>query len=149
MFRLFFVEKLTFTSIAFVHFKVKEMDNMFKVWINQTIWIYFNEYIIPNRAIRRIFCLEMFQKFMETSTVCTYLTETPSDQTRKLSNDHKSLAHFGIVFEVGKAVISVPFEFYKSFIRKKSFIYLPFWYQTQIFYLYHETLQNSDSKHEM
>ena len=48
---------------------------------------------------------------METLTVCTYLTETPADQTRELSSDHKSQAQLAIVIEVGKAVISVPFEF--------------------------------------
>ena len=48
---------------------------------------------------------------METLTVCTYLTETPADQTRELSSDHKSQAQLAIVIEVGKAVISVPFGF--------------------------------------
>ena len=44
---------------------------------------------------------------METLTVCTYLTETPADQTRELSNDQKSRLQFGIGIEVGKAVISI------------------------------------------
>ena len=43
-----------------------------------------------------------------------------TDHTRELSNDHKSWARFGIVIEVGKAVITVHFEFYKFLIRKKN-----------------------------
>ena len=50
---------------------------------------------------------------METLTVCTYLTETPADQTRELSSDHKSRAHVDIVIELGKAAISTRFKFYK------------------------------------
>ena len=69
---------------------------------------------------------------METLTVCTYLTETPADQTRELSSDHKSRAQLVIVIEVGKAVISVPFQFYKFLIRKKN-IYLSFWKISKIF----------------
>ena len=46
---------------------------------------------------------------METLTVCTYLTETPADQTRELSSDHKSRAQLAIAIEVGKAVIFVSF----------------------------------------
>ena len=47
---------------------------------------------------------------METLNVCTYLTETPADQTRELSSDHKSRAQLAIVIEVGKAAISSSFK---------------------------------------
>ena len=57
---------------------------------------------------------------METLTACTYLTETPADQTRELSSDHKSQAQLAIVIEVGKAVISVPFEFQIVSQKKKN-----------------------------
>ena len=61
---------------------------------------------------------------METSTVCTNLTETPTDTTRELSNDQKSLAQFGISIEVGKAVISTQvLKVYKKnlvFVFKKK-----------------------------
>ena len=63
---------------------------------------------------------------METSTVCTNLMETLTDQTRELPNDQKSRVQFGIVIEVGKAVISVPFAFLHFVAQKKIFIYLPF-----------------------
>ena len=48
---------------------------------------------------------------METSTVCTNLTETPTNTTRELSIDQKSCLQFGIGSEVGKAVIFVSFTF--------------------------------------
>ena len=64
--------------------------------------------------------LENGQKLMQTLCVYIHLTETPTDHTRELSSDHKSRARFGIVIEVDKAVISVPFEFYKFLIRKKN-----------------------------
>ena len=60
-------------------------------------------------------------RIMETSTVCTHLTETPADQPRKLPNEQKSLAQFGIDIEVGKAVVSVPFEFYKLLVKKNIY----------------------------
>ena len=59
---------------------------------------------------------------MKTSTVCRYLTETSTDQTRELSNDQKSRLQSGIGIEVGKAVIFVSFTFYRLLKRKKIFI---------------------------
>ena len=72
---------------------------------------------------------------METLTVCTYLTETPTDQTRELSSDHKSRAQLAIVIEVGKAVISVPFAFLWIVIQKKYLFIFHFdlLYQPEIF----------------
>ena len=55
---------------------------------------------------------------METLTVCTHSTETPTDQPRELPNYQRYLAQFGIVIEVGKAVISVPFGF--QFVSQKK-----------------------------
>ena len=53
---------------------------------------------------------------MATSSVCTYHTETLTDQTRELSNDQISRPHFGITIEVGKAVNFVSFTFNKFLI---------------------------------
>ena len=59
---------------------------------------------------------------MEPSTVYSKLTETPADQTRELSKDQKSWVQSGIVIEVGKAVISVPFAFL-HFVDKKKYLF--------------------------
>ena len=53
--------------------------------------------------------LENDQKLMQTLSVDIHLTETPTDYTRELSNDHKSRAQLGIINEVGKAVCPLNF----------------------------------------
>ena len=59
---------------------------------------------------------------METSTVCTILTETPTNTTRELSNDQKYRPQFGTVIKVGKAVIFVSFTFYRL-LRRKTYLF--------------------------
>ena len=122
------VKKTTITSTAFEHFiliKVikYEVIGQFKGITAQILspTVHFNDILSKNEP-----------NVMETSTVCTILTETPTNTTRELSNDQKYRPQFGTVIKVGKAVIFVSFTFYRLLRRKKIFIYLPFWYEAQI-----------------
>ena len=99
------VKKTTITSTAFEHFiliKVikYEVIRQFKGITAQILspTVHLNDILSKNEP-----------NVMETSTVCTNLTETPTDTTRELSNDQKSQLQSGIAIEVGKAVISTIF----------------------------------------
>ena len=80
------VKKTTITSTAFEHFiliKVikYEVNRQFKGITAQILspTVHFNDILSKNEP-----------NVMETSTICTNLTETPTDTTRELSNDQKS-----------------------------------------------------------
>ena len=74
------------------------------------------EYFTYFSEIKHIFCpftgirVKNLGIVMKTSTVCRYLTETSTGQTRELSSDQKSRLQSGIGIEVGKAVISTSFK---------------------------------------
>ena len=98
---------MTVTSTAFEHFillKVMkyEVIRQFKGITTQIIspTVHLNDILSKNEP-----------NVMETSTVCTNLTETPADTTRELSNDQKSQLQSSIGIEVGKAVIFVSFTY--------------------------------------
>ena len=88
-------------------------------------------------------------KVIEISTVCTNLTETPTDTTRELSNDQKYRPQFGTVIKVGKAVIFVSFTFYRLLRRKKYLFIFHFDIKRKYSPQLSRNLAKFGSKHEM
>ena len=100
------VKKTTLTSTGFEHFTLIKVMNyevigQFKGITTQILspTVHLNDILSKNEP-----------NAMEASTVCTNLTETPTDTTRELSNDQKSRLQSSISIEVGKAVISTHFK---------------------------------------
>ena len=81
----------------------------------------------------------------KNTLVCTHLTETPTDQPRDFSNDRKSLAQLEIVIEVGKAVLFVPFSFYKLLTCQIIFLFTIL-LSSEVRKLTHATLTNQSMK---
>ena len=60
-----FCRKVDIYNIFFLHFKVKEIGNIFKLSINHTVCINLNTNIIPHCAFLRRFCLLMFKSWWQ------------------------------------------------------------------------------------
>ena len=82
----YYAKKMAITSIAFEHFilikvikyeVIKQFKDIRGRILSPTVHL--NDILSKNEP-----------NVMETSTVCTNLTETPTDTTRELSNDQKS-----------------------------------------------------------
>ena len=110
----FYVKKITFSSTFFEYF-------ILIICIKYEVIISFTGITAkkssPTVHLNDIL-LENDQKLMQTFSVYIHRTETPTDQPRELPNYQRYLAQFGIVIEVGKAVISVPFGF--QFVSQKK-----------------------------